>query len=1142
MCRKGVIMRMKLLFFMGVFCFLLVFSGKVSADSLVAHWKFDEGSGGTASDSSGSGNTGTLYNMDESDWVEGMLNTALDFDGSDDYIEVPDDLSMSFGTGSFSITFWIKQPVYNGGTILINGSSNNPPSGRRYEIVSTSSYGGSTVGALVFVIDDDSNKKYTNSGTTFVSDDWLHCACIHDTSTQRIYIYKNGEEVSSAGADTGDINSPSEPLYIAQNENNGDRFDGMLDDIRLYDYALSDSEIETLYTSVYPYAYDPSPVDAGSTDVAAVVLGWTPGCHAASHDVYLGTSEAAVSSATNAPDPNGDISGDGQTDFFDVKLLSEQWLGSVGDPSADLDDNGEVDFNDYAILAADWQKGSAPEYKGNQANVSYTAGSLLEGVTYYWRIDEVNSPNTWKGGVWSFTTTRDLYSDTWVAVDDLGRALPDSSQCSSPRSDRYVALFYYIWLGEHGTGGPYDVTDILAANPSNPSWGPAGDFHHWGESELGYYLSDDEYVIRRHAHIIADAGIDVVVFDTTNGRSYEDNYKTLCDVFMQIRSEGGTTPQICFMANGYADEVVDSLYNNLYSPNLYPDLWFYWKGKPLILAPEEGAVIHDHTISYDPGVIEFFNRRYSWTWMSAGYDIWKWMDYYPQQYGWHESSSIPEQLSVSCGIVPHTNEGRSFSNGTQPAHDQYDLTGTEEQGLCFAEQWTRLDTIDPELLFITQWNEWVAQRQIAEETRWFLGELISAGETWFIDEYNQEYSRDIEPMKDGHTDNYYYQMIDGIRRYKGVRELPIPSAARTISIDGSFSDWDSVEPEFRDWKNDTMHRDHSGWGSAGTYTNTTGRNDFLTAKVARDSTYVYFYIETDENITSYTDPNWMMLFINTDLDYADGWEGYDYVVNMAVNSSTSTTLKGTSSGWNWTNVDSNVLYQVSGNKMEIRIERSDIDQGSGSTPVAFDFHWADNIQNTDDIIEFAVSGDSAPNRRFNYRYDNEVVVPGVFNTGVDSSGSALGDEVQDPHWTLTTSADPTYNGPETYTVKSDEFPIPPWMANTSNSKWICPRQDETRVEDGSYVYQLQFDLTGYEPDSANMTGQYSVDDSLTNVKINGASTGISGTMFDTWHSFSISSGFVTGTNTLEFFVNNGGTSANPSGLRVELTVTAVLQD
>ena len=58
----------------------------------------------------------------------------------------------------------------------------------------------------------------------------------------------------------------------------------------------------------------------------------------------------------------------------------------------------------------------------------------------------------------------------------------------------------------------------------------------------------------------------------------------------------------------------------------------------------------------------------------------------------------------------------------------------------------------------------------------------------------------------------------------------------------------------------------------------------------------------------------------------------------------------------------------------------------------------------------------------------------------------LGDRVVDSHWTLTSSADPTYDGLETYTVKSDEYPIPPWMANTSTSMWICPRQDGTEVE------------------------------------------------------------------------------------------------
>jgi hypothetical protein len=351
-------------------------------------------------------------------------------------------------------------------------------------------------------------------------------------------------------------------------------------------------------------------------------------------------------------------------------------------------------------------------------------------------------------------------------------------------------------------------------------------------------------------------------------------------------------------------------------------------------------------------------------------DVWEWMDFYPQAYGWHESSSVPEFLSVSAGIVPMSSGyGRSYRSGYPfPTLDQYALTGTQNQGLCFAQQWSRLNQIKPpEFLFITGWNEWVAQRQVfvgdgSDPITSFTGKPLAPGNTWLIDCYNQEFSRDIEPMKDGHTDNYYYQMIDGIRRYKGVRPPQTPSAVKSIAIDGNFADWVDVGPEYRDHIGDTVHRNHSGWGSAGTYTNTTGRNDFVTAKVARDNNYVYFYIETASNITPWNDSNWMTLFINSDQNYSTGWNGYDYAVNMGVISSTTTTLKHTSGGWNWANVDTNIAYRVSGNKMEIKIPRSEIGQGSGSDRVAFDFHWADNIQTNDNIIEFSISGDSAPDK------------------------------------------------------------------------------------------------------------------------------------------------------------------------------------
>jgi len=165
--------------------------------------------------------------------------------------------------------------------------------------------------------------------------------------------------------------------------------------------------------------------------------------------------------------------------------------------------------------------------------------------------------------------------------------------------------------------------------------------------------------------------------------------------------------------------------------------------------------------------------------------------------------------------------------------------------------------------------------------------------------------------------------------------------------------------------------------------------------------------------------------------------------------------------------------------------------------------------------------------------------PTIYNTGVDNNGDALGDEVEDPHWTLTTSADPSYDGPETYTVDSDDWPLPDvWMANTSDSMWICPRQDATQIEDGAYVYELEFDLTGYDPDTAEIDGKFASDDSVSNVKLNGVSKNITGSGFGDWDDCDITSSFQSGTNTLEFFVTNGGSSANPGGFRAELTVTA----
>jgi hypothetical protein len=153
-------------------------------------------------------------------------------------------------------------------------------------------------------------------------------------------------------------------------------------------------------------------------------------------------------------------------------------------------------------------------------------------------------------------------------------------------------MFYFLWLGEHGRLGPFDNTQILRRDPDalqkpdSPLWGPVNAPHHWGESAFGYYLSRDEWVLRRHAQMLSDAGVDVVIFDVTNHLTYPRAYDALCRVWSRMRREGNRTPQIAFLTPFFGDRasVVKTLYTDFYRPGIARELWFQWQGKPLILA------------------------------------------------------------------------------------------------------------------------------------------------------------------------------------------------------------------------------------------------------------------------------------------------------------------------------------------------------------------------------------------------------------------------------------------------------------------------------------------------------------------------------------------------------------------------------
>ena len=630
-------------------------------------------------------------------------------------------------------------------------------------------------------------------------------------------------------------------------------------------------------------------------------------------------------------------------------------------------------------------------YQGRTSALTLNISNLQPNTTYYWRVDGVAANGApAKGTVYSFTTGApivDLMEDTWVATDALNRTLPGLADCGSPRTNRPIGMFYYLWqhsTGTFGSGTNWDVSQYLSTHPytnphnpwaDNPIMQTANATYWWGHPELDYYDPSDPWVLRRQIALLNHAGIDVLLFDYSNAVTYDTQLYALLNMIRQMRFEGEKINlKIAFLTHAKSGTTATYLYNTLYAPGNYSDLWYYWQGKPLILGYVNGSGTGDMVPTST--VQNFFTWRTSWAnYTTSLQDEWSWVDTpTPQHWNYDSRADLPEQVPVSCGGWANGNLGKSQSNNSQQDYDNYHLPlqHTSRLGIFFKEQMNYGLKYDPQFLFLTQWNEWIAGSFAAPTACYthLLADCCPVGGFYFVDEYDEEYSRDMEPMKAGHTDNYYFQMVGQNRLRKGVRPIPPASAPQTINLAGGFSLWSNVAPAYYDPANDTIFRNYAGASASqmGTYTNYTGRNDFTVMKVARDANNFYFFAQCNSNITSYTGSNWMVLFIDADQNHVTGWEGYDYAVNLGARTATTTTLSQnttTTDAWNWTTVRSDIAYTVSGNQLMLTIPRAAL--GLSAEPVQFDFHWADNFQ-TNDIADFGVDGDSAPDRRFNYRY------------------------------------------------------------------------------------------------------------------------------------------------------------------------------
>ena len=213
---------------------------------------------------------------------------------------------------------------------------------------------------------------------------------------------------------------------------------------------------------------------------------------------------------------------------------------------------------------------------------------------------------------------RDLYSDTWFSVDALDRATPTFDDVGAVKNDqrRVVGIFYITWHTQNHAKqpNPYtsDVTKILEEAPearldaNHPAWHNSWSLHR-GEPETGYFLSQDEYVIRKDMSELVDAGVDVIILDVTNAVHYWDEWEVLFNTMEKMKAEGNQVPKFCFWSfNGDSITVVQKLYEAYYKTRRFEDLWFYWDGKPLLLynsTPDvdaNGVNRKSANIHYDP--------------------------------------------------------------------------------------------------------------------------------------------------------------------------------------------------------------------------------------------------------------------------------------------------------------------------------------------------------------------------------------------------------------------------------------------------------------------------------------------------------------------------------------------------------------
>ncbi|MCP4261401.1 MAG: LamG domain-containing protein [Planctomycetes bacterium] len=437
-----------LIYFVLVLCLVGTSAAQNIDPSLVGCWKFDEGSGTIAYDSSGNGNDGTLVlagSAISSAWVSGKYHSALSFDGVDDYVNLTNQPPI---TNGFTFSAWVKrngdspscQIIFNNHQFFLRTMPENENSNNPFE---------------AFVnLSDGSVEPRSQSNVASTIGQWFFVTVTWDKTTLKIYV--NGE-LNGSSTRSGELTSTTVEARIGRGEQtnvNANPFNGLIDEVALFDVVLEAEDIEAIMNGGLagvigdqPLATRPGPKDDSLILATWVNLSWSPGDFAVSHDIYIGDNFDDVDAGAestfvgNQADtfvvagfpgfayPDGLVPG--TTYYWRVDEVNDTeadspWKGDIWsfsiapntayDPGpADGADSVNVDgslswtaglgailhtvyfgdnFDDVSNAA-----GGSP-----QGTTKFTPGTLKRARTYYWRVDEFDVVETHKGDIWSFTT------------------------------------------------------------------------------------------------------------------------------------------------------------------------------------------------------------------------------------------------------------------------------------------------------------------------------------------------------------------------------------------------------------------------------------------------------------------------------------------------------------------------------------------------------------------------------------------------------------------------------------------------------------------------------------------------------------------------------------------------------------------